>query len=66
MRHSVNPFFGEGERRTFSSNVNIFNNQNFKIKGKPFSEMSEEEKEGIISQFRGRKKVNKITGEEIK
>ena len=65
LRHSVNPFFGEGERRTFSSNVNIFNNQNFKIKGKAFSEMSEEEKEGIISQFRGRKKVNKVTGAEI-
>ena len=46
--------------------MNIFNNQNFKIKGKAFSEMSEEEKEGIISQFRGRKKVNKITGEEVK
>ena len=66
LRHSVNPFFGEGERRTFSSNVNIFNKQNFKIKGKAFSEMSDEEKEGIISQFRGRKKVNKATGAEIK
>ena len=66
LRHSVNPFFGEGERRTFSSNVNIFNKQNFKIKGKAFSEMSDEEREGIISQFRGRKKVNKATGAEIK
>jgi len=66
LRHSVNPFFGEGERRTFSSNVNIFNKQNFKIKGKSFSDMSEEEKEGIIAQFRGRKKVNKVTGEEVK
>ena len=66
LRHSVNPFFGEGERRTFSSNVNIFNKQNFKIKGKSFSEMSDEEKEGIVSQFRGRKKVNKVTGAEIK
>ena len=65
LRHSVNPFFGEGERRTFSANVNLFNNQNFKIKGKSFGEMSAEEKEGIISQFRGRKKVNKVTGEEI-
>ena len=27
--------------------------------------MSAEEKEGIISQFRGRKKVNKVTGAEI-
>ena len=66
LRHSVNPFFGEGERRTFSSNVNIFNKQNFKIKGELFSEMSDEEKEEIISQFRGRKKVNKATGAEIK
>ena len=65
LRHSVNPFFGEGERRTFSANVNLFNNQNFKIKGKSFGEMSAEEKEGIISQFRGRKKVNKVTGAEI-
>ena len=66
LRHSVNPFFGEGERRTFSANVNLFNNQNFKIRGKAFGEMSAEEKEGIISQFRGRKKVNKVTGAEIK
>ena len=65
LRHSVNPFFGEGERRTFSANVNLFNNQNFKIRGKAFGEMSTEEKEGIISQFRGRKKVNKVTGAEI-
>ena len=66
LRHSVNPFFGEGERRTFSANVNLFNNQNFKINGKAFGEMSDEEKEGIVSQFRGRKKVNKVTGAEIK
>ena len=65
LRHSVNPFFGEGERRTFSANVNLFNNQNFKIRGKAFGEMSNEEKEGVISQFRGRKKVNKVTGAEI-
>ena len=23
LRHSVNPFFGEGERRTFSANMNV-------------------------------------------
>ena len=23
LRHSVNPFFGEGERRTFSTNINV-------------------------------------------
>ena len=23
LRHSVNPFFGDGERRTFSANINI-------------------------------------------
>ena len=66
LRHSVNPFFGEGERRTFSSNVNIFNNQNFKLKGKSFGDMTAEEKENVIAQFRGRKKVNKVTGEEVK
>ena len=66
LRHSVNPFFGEGERRTFSSNVNIFNNQNFKLQGKSFGDMTAEEKENVIAQFRGRKKVNKVTGEEVK
>jgi len=66
LRHSVNPFFGEGERRTFSSNVNIFNNQNFKLQGKSFGDMTAEEKESVIAKFRGRKKVNKITGEEVK
>ena len=25
LRHSVNPFFGDGERRTFSANINIMN-----------------------------------------
>jgi len=24
LAHSVNPFFGEGERRTFSANFNIY------------------------------------------
>ena len=24
LRHSVNPFFGEGERRTFSANISIY------------------------------------------
>ena len=66
LRHSVNPFFGEGERRTFSANVNLFNNQNFKLQGKVFGDMTDEEKENVVSQFRGRKKVNKQTGEEIK
>ena len=65
LRHSVNPFFGEGERRTFSANVNLFNNQNFKLQGKVFGDMTDEEKENVVSQFRGRKKVNKQTGEEI-
>lgn len=27
LRHSVNPFFGEGERRTFSANFNIYDNE---------------------------------------
>ena len=66
LRHSVNPFFGEGERRTFSANVNLFNNQNFKLQGKVFGDMTNEEKQNVISQYRERKKVNKQTGEEIK
>jgi len=31
-----------------------------------FGDMTAEEKENVISQFRGRKKVNKVTGEEVK
>jgi hypothetical protein len=27
LRHSVNPFFGEGERRTFSANINIYDKE---------------------------------------
>ena len=49
LRHSVNPFFGEGERRTFSANVNLFNNQKFK-------DLTVEEKENLILEFRERKK----------
>ena len=29
LRHSVMPFYGEGERRTFSANMNIFDNKIF-------------------------------------
>ena len=66
MIHSVNPFFGEGERRTFSSNVNIFPD-NFKLgTDKQFGDMTNEEKEKVLSQYRGRKKINAVTGEEIK
>ena len=65
LKHSVNPFFGEGERRTFSSNVNIFPNT-FNIgTDKPFASMTEEEQQKFISQYRGRKKINAVTGEEI-
>ena len=56
---------GEGERRTFSSNVNIFPNT-FNIgTDKPFASMTEEEQQKFISQYRGRKKINAVTGEEI-
>ena len=65
LRHSVNPFFGEGERRTFSANVNLFDNNNFKIKGNVFGKMTAEEQLKVISQYRGRKKINKVTGEEV-
>ena len=40
--------------------------KNFKLQGKVFGDMTDEEKENVVSQFRGRKKVNKQTGEEIK
>ena len=39
---------------------------NFKLQGKVFGDMTAEEKENVVSQFRGRKKVSKQTGEEIK
>ena len=65
LRHGVMPFFGEGERRTFSANVNLFDNNNFKIKGNVFGKMTAEEQLKVISQYRGRKKINKVTGEEV-
>ena len=34
LRHSVNPFFGEGERRTFSANLNV------SITGKPLPKVT--------------------------
>jgi len=43
LRHSVNPFFGEGERRTFSANINIT---------KPNDGISDKEK--ITNQLRER------------
>ena len=37
LRHAVMPFYGDGERRTFSANMNIFENSSFE-------NMSEEDK----------------------
>ena len=45
LRHAVMPFFGEGERRTFSANLNIFDNS-------MFEKMSEEDKINHIQSMR--------------
>ena len=45
LRHAVMPFFGDGERRTFSANINIFENSSFE-------NMSEEDKIKHIENMR--------------
>ena len=45
LRHAVMPFFGEGERRTFSANINIFENSSFQ-------NVSEEDKMKHIEMMR--------------
>jgi len=45
LRHAVMPFFGDGERRTFSANMNIFENSSFE-------NMSEEDKMKHIEMMR--------------
>ena len=45
LRHAVMPFFGDGERRTFSANINIFENS-------IFENMSEEDKIKHIENMR--------------
>ena len=45
LRHAVMPFFGKGERRTFSANLNIFDNS-------MFEKMSEEDKINHIQSMR--------------
>ena len=45
LRHSVMPFYGEGERRTFSANMNIFDNT-------IFENTSEEDKNKHIESMR--------------
>ena len=45
LRHAVMPFYGDGERRTFSANMNIFENSNFE-------NMSEEDKMKHIEMLR--------------
>ena len=45
LRHAVMPFYGDGERRTFSANMNIFENSSFE-------NMSEEDKMKHIENMR--------------
>ena len=45
LRHAVMPFYGDGERRTFSANINIFENS-------IFENMSEEDKIKHIENMR--------------
>ena len=45
LRHAVMPFYGDGERRTFSANMNIFENSSF-------DNMSEEDKMKHIENMR--------------
>ena len=45
LRHAVMPFYGDGERRTFSANMNIFENSSFE-------NMSEEDKIKGIEMMR--------------
>jgi len=45
LRHAVMPFYGDGERRTFSANMNIFENSSFE-------NMSEEDKIKHIENMR--------------
>ena len=48
MKHAVMPFFGEGERRTFSANCNLYApDMGFK-----FAELSKEEQEKIKDVFK--------------
>ena len=46
LKHAVMPFSGEGERRTFSANMNVF-------KMSEFDGMSEEQQIAKIEKFRG-------------
>ena len=45
LRHAVMPIYGDGERRTFSANMNIFENSSFE-------NMSEEDKIKGIEMMR--------------
>ena len=42
-----------------------YNPKGLKATDKPFASMTEEEQQKFISQYRGRKKINAVTGEEI-
>ena len=50
MKHAVMPFFGEGERRTFSANCNLYSPEMF---GKKFLELPLDQQKQIRGMFKG-------------
>ncbi len=53
VSHSVMPFFGEGERRTFSANFNIFSEPMLKA-------IKEEDRQKYVEDFRIKRKIGNI------
>ena len=49
MKHAVMPFFGEGERRTFSANCNLYSPE---MLGTKFTDMPEEKQNQIKGMFK--------------
>ena len=49
MKHAVMPFFGEGERRTFSANCNLYAPE---MLGTKFTDMPEEKQNQIKGMFK--------------
>ena len=47
LRHGVNPFFGEGERRTFSANINVAPKVK-EISEKGYNQVEEEPESGLV------------------
>ena len=49
MKHAVMPFFGEGERRTFSANCNLYSED---MLGTKFVDLPQEKQEQIKGMFK--------------